>query len=87
MEVDFTTELDSDEIYDALSSSEKVNIHEFLRKEGYCKEEFIEEPYTKIRAGSLLYEDFQLALIKLEKAYLSITIEDLNIIQELSKKY
>jgi len=71
--------IDIDDIYDDLDRSDKENLVEWLKEDGYLSE--YEPPKSALQ--KLFEEDIE----KIRKAYLTISKEDFELINKIAKKY
>ena len=71
--------IDIDDIYDDLDRSDKENLVEWLKEDGYLSE--YEPPKSALQ--KLFEEDIE----KIKKTYLTISKEDFELINKIAKKY
>jgi hypothetical protein len=71
--------IDIDDIYDDLDRSDKENLVEWLKEDGYLSE--YEPPKSALQ--KLFEEDIE----KIKKTYLTISQEDFELINKIAKKY
>lgn len=71
--------IDIGDIYDDLDRSDKENLVEWLKEDGYLSE--YEPPKSALQ--KLFEEDIE----KIRKAYLTISKEDFELINKIAKKY
>lgn len=71
--------IDLDDIYDDLDRSDKENLVEWLKEDGYLSE--YEPPKSALQ--KLFEEDIE----KIKKTYLTISQEDFELINKIAKKY
>ena len=71
--------IDIGDIYDDLDRSDKENLVEWLKEDGYLSE--YEPPKSALQ--KLFEEDIE----KIKKTYLTISQEDFELINKIAKKY
>jgi ribosomal protein S8 len=82
VEVDAEVEVSVDEFYDACSSSEKEELVDLLKDDGYLKDEVI----TSEDIETYMYDEFNIALQKLSTNRLVLSIEEEEIIKKIASR-
>lgn len=75
--------IDIDDIYDDLDRSDKENLVEWLKEDGYITKRDTEFDGLKSSLQVLFEEDVD----KIRSAYLTISKEDFELINKIAKKY
>ena len=75
--------VDLDDIYDDLDRHDKESLVEWLKEDGYITKRDVEFDGSK----SLLQELFEEDVAKIRRAYLTMSREDMDIINQIAKKY
>lgn len=82
VEVDAEVEVSVDEFYDACSSSEKEELVDLLKDDGYLKDEVI----TSEDTDTYMYDEFNIALQKLSANRLVLSVEEEEIIKKIASR-
>ena len=77
-----SVDVDLDDVYSELTSSDKRELVELLTDDGY-----IDEPVISQNSSSLQNEEFNEACLKLANSYYQLTQEEEEIIMKIVKKY
>ena len=75
--------VDLDDIYDDLDSHDKENLVEWLKGDGYITKHATDFEDNK----SVINQLFDIDIDKLKQSYYSMSIEDIELIHQIAKRY